>query len=751
VQCECIHSTFDGYGLTRVQLNDETPQDKETYERICQIEAWSRKALGSSKAEAQIHSAVAATCEHYELWKPAVTRYRDAVACAPDNLEYRLGLSRALGRSGKIKLAVEIWEHIITSHYERIMSDEAFKDHALVLILDHLCKLIEHSHVGLRRFHKTKEIYTKLLFENWEQHFKLAKALLNDEPKEAANMLQELLDRQQDRVVADESYRAVHWGEIIPHRIYALYQNKDYEQAELTCRQLIDEGKKRGEFWVCVKEAIYMNMMVLCDQDRHAEVIGLMESLDNEQDRYIESRLIDMFLEYAEVGRFHERIFAAARQSGNIPFVELAYKSAIRTVRGDKSRTGVSLLLQSYLAVFDYSRGTPTQRKAAMATWDQIVHVQTNPGDASLELIAQARRESANRLAASFFDLARHGDGNSVVELQRLARHEKSDTVDGAKSPEILLGRLYQLQGKVDLARHALRDVVKNAFLMIEADDVDGWYRLIVALQAVDDETNALAAWRTYTPRKPLKSEGSVVPRGSGPGQDQPEINKPIADGERPQSSASDAVAGASSDDHPVKSVEAPDSANTTGAVMEARDSANDIANTFDAVSDSSDEAADDCKDNARPEKLEGDLLNSCDGHCGITWTYTGEVDGAYCCKDCYDIQFCPDCLAKLKAGTLMRSICNPAHSHMELPSFDKERWEITPDDKMWVDDELVSKSDWLQQIKVEWKLDEENLKAREKSLNAAMIIQRVWRVGGRLKKKRAAGALDPSPQDLQG
>jgi tetratricopeptide (TPR) repeat protein len=731
---------------TQLQLNEETPQDKETYERICQVEAWSRKALGSSEAEAQIHSAVAATCEHYELWKPAVSRYRDAVACAPENLEYRLGLSRALGRSGKKKLAVEIWEHIITGHHERIMSDEAFKDQVLASILDHFCTLVEQSHVGLRHFHKTREIYTKLLFEDWKEHFKLAKALVNnDEPKEGASMLEDLLDRQQHRVVADESYRSVHWGEIIPYRIYALYQNKDYEQAESTCRQLIDEGKKRGEFRFSVKQAIYTNIMVLCDQDRHAEVIRLMESLDNEQDRYIESRLVDLFLEFAEVDRFHERIFAAARQSGNILFVELAYKSAIRTVRGDRSRTGVSLLLQSYLAAFDYSRGTPVQRKAAMVTWDQIVHVQTKPGDASLELIAQARRDSANKLAAGLFDLARHGEENSMLELQRLARHEKSDTVDGAKSPQILLGRLYLLQGKFDLARYALRDVVKNAFLMIEADDVDGWYKLIMALQAVDDETNALAAWRTYTPRKPPpKSEDSVVPRGSEPSQEQPENNELVADGGRSKLPASDAEAGASSDDHRVESVESPDR-----AVIKPEDSANDIVITPDDVLDSSDDAADDSKDNPHPEKLEGELLNSCDGRCGITWTYTGEVDGAYCCKDCYDIQFCPDCFAKLKAGTLMRSICDPAHSHMKLPSFDKERWETTPDDEMWVGDELVSRSSWLQRIKVEWKLDEENSKAREKSLNAAMIIQRVWRVGGRLKKKRAAGALNPSPQSV--
>lgn len=731
----------------QLQLNEETPQDKETYERICQVEAWSRKALGSSEAEAQIHSAVAATCEHYELWKPAVARYRDAVACAPENLEYRLGLSRALGRSGKKKLAVEIWEHIITGHHERIMSDKVFKDQVLALILDHFCALVEQSHVGLRHFHKTREIYTKLLCENWEKHFELAKALINnDEPKEGADMLQDLLDRQQHRVVADESYRSVHWGDIIPCRIYALYQNKNYEQAESACGQLIDEGKKRGEFRFSVNQAIYTNIMVLCDQDRHAEVIRLLESLDNEQDRYVESRLIDLFLEFAEINRFHERIFAAARQSGNILFVELAYKSAIRTVRGDRSRTGVSLLLQSYLAAFDYSRGTPAQRKAAMATWEQIVRVQTKPGDASLELIAQAHRDSANRLAAGLFDLARHGEEDSIVELQRLATHEKSDTVDGAKSPQILLGRLHQLQGRFNLARYALRDVVKNAFLMIEADNVDGWYRLIMALQAVDDETNVLAAWRTYTPRKyHPKSEDSVVPRGSEASQDQPEINKCVADGGRSQSSASDAEAGASSDDHRVESVGYPD---TTGPVMKSEDSTNDIAITPDDASDSSDEAADDSKDHLQPEKLEGDLLNSCDGHCGTTWTYTGEVDGAYCCKDCYDIQFCPGCFAKLKAGSLMRSICDPAHSHMELPSFDKKRWETTPDDEMWVDDELVSKSAWLQRIKGEWELDE-YLKARERSLNAAMFIQRVWRVGSKLKKKRAAGALGLSPQSV--
>ena len=85
----------------------------------------------------------------------------------------------------------------------------------------------------------------------------------------------------------------------------------------------------------------------------------------------------------------------------------------------------------------------------------------------------------------------------------------------------------------------------------------------------------------------------------------------------------------------------------------------------------------------------------------------------------------------------------------MRLPSFDKKRWEITAADEMWVDDELLSKSAWVRQIKLEWGLDEESLKARERSLDAVMVIQRVWRVWCRLKKKRAAGARDTLPQDL--
>jgi tetratricopeptide (TPR) repeat protein len=745
--------------LHAVQLNGETPQEEMTYERICQVEAWSRKALGTSEAEAEIHSAVAATCEQHGLWKHAVARYRDAVACAPENLEYRLGLSRALGRSGKKRLAIEIWEHIVTGHYERIMSDEVFKDQVLVLILDHLCRLVEQSHVGLHLFHKTKEIYTKLLFESWKQHFKLARALLeNNEPKEAANMLQDLLNRQQDRVIADESYRSVHWGEIIPLHIYALYENKDYGQAETYCRQLIDEGRKRGEFGYSVKRVIYTNIMVLCDQDRHADVIRLMESFDNDQDRYIESRLIEFLLEFAEQDRFHERIFAAARQSGNIHFVELAYNSAIRTVRKDPSRTGVSLLLQSYLAAFDYSRGTPAQRKAAMDTWDRIVHAQTSPGDASLELIAQARHDAANKLAASLFDLAKKGEESYMVQLQQLAKHEKSDAMVGAKSPQVLLGRLYQIQGKFDLARQALRDVVKHAFLTIEAGDGDGRYRLIMALQAVDDETNALAVWRTYNPRKPSRVRDPAAPKDAEPSQDQPGNHEPVADVERmTQLPVSDAEAGASPDDHLVRRIESSDSANFTGTVVEAKDSANDVANTADAGSDSDNEATDGSKDESHPEipeKLEGDLNNSCDGHCGITWTYTGEVDGVYCCKDCYDVQFCPDCFAKLKAGTLMRSICDPDHSHMKLPSFDKQRWETKQEDDMWVDDELVSKSDWVQRVKAEWRLDEESVKAREKTLDAVVVIQRVWRTQFKLKRKKAVGGdvdnqKNPQPTTL--
>jgi tetratricopeptide (TPR) repeat protein len=731
-----------------MQLNQNESEDEITYEQICQVEAWCKTALANPGTEAQIHAAVAAACEQHGHWKAAIARYRDAVALAPDDLRYRLGLSQVLGCSGKPGQAVRIWEDLIIGHYERMMNDKAFKDQNLVLILDHLCNLIEDGRVALRRFSRTKDKYTTLLFEDWNSHLKLAQALVyNDEPQEAANMLNDLLNQHQDRLEYDETYRTAHWGSVVPLRVRALWESKDYVQLELACQQLVDEGRRRGDFEDFAKYGIYVTIMVLSDQDRHAEVIGLMESLDNETNLQTKSRLTALLLEYAEEDRFHERVFLAARRSGKLRFVEAAYRSAIRTAREDNSKVGASPLLQSHFAAFEYSRGTPAERTAAIATWSQIVYAPTNPDDSRWGLVAQARHDSADKLAASLFYLARREEGTYMAELQQLARHERLDVMNGSKSPQILLGRLYQLQGKADLARHALRDVVKDAFLMIEADDVEGWYRLSMALQSVDDEANALAAWRTYTPRKPSKSEGSVIPHDFEFSQDQPKCTEFVANGERPQSSASDVEAGASSDDHRVESVESPDSANTTGAVTETRDSANDIANTSNAVSDSSDEAADDSKDNPHPEKLEGDLLISCDGHCGSTWSYTGEVDGAYCCKDCHDIQFCPDCFAKLKAGSLMRSICDPAHSHLKLPSFDKKRWEITPDDQMWVDDELVSKSDWLQRIKVEWKLDEESLRARERSLNAAMIIQRVWRVWYRLKKKRAAGALET--QDL--
>lgn len=123
---------------------------------------------------------------------------------------------------------------------------------------------------------------------------------------------------------------------------------------------------------------------------------------------------------------------------------------------------------------------------------------------------------------------------------------------------------------------------------------------------------------------------------------------------------------------------------------------------------------------------LQGNVVFAyCDGRCGFEWSYGSSM---YCCKDCLDVQFEPNCHGKLLAITLERRVCSSAHNFLQVPSLDTERCRNTPGDQMRVDGRMIAKKDWMEAIKRRWLIDEDSLNLQEQESAAAEKIQKAWR-----------------------
>ena len=103
-------------------------------------------------------------------------------------------------------------------------------------------------------------------------------------------------------------------------------------------------------------------------------------------------------------------------------------------------------------------------------------------------------------------------------------------------------------------------------------------------------------------------------------------------------------------------------------------------------------------------------MNSTCDGKCGTTWSYP---DDYYCCKSCPDVQFCEDCLDKLKAGKLRRFICSPDHEWLHVPKWDDEEYAKVGrgmvkvggiwDGEQRQGGEVVTIEAWLDSLRDQW------------------------------------------------
>jgi hypothetical protein len=248
------------------------------------------------------------------------------------------------------------------------------------------------------------------------------------------------------------------------------------------------------------------------------------------------------------------------------------------------------------------------------------------------------------------------------------------------------VARLLLTLGDEDRARNMVRQKLLDGFRNTEDNPTTFkyafWLREVAGvLQAFDDEINAIAAWSLAVPDMDDAKE------------------------------------------------ENPDDQSTTEADHDGTGSQDEQQVHGGAEPDVEDKEASSGHKEMSPDPkeslLRGPLGNTCDGRCGTLWTY---ADNMWVCKDCADVQFDPVCYDKLKNRTLERRVCSPLHHHFYIRPFQKERWLATPEDQMWVDGSLMSKKDWVEKIKVEWKIDEKTLlavKAIESSKVAGDLLKR--------------------------
>ena len=265
--------------------------------------------------------------------------------------------------------------------------------------------------------------------------------------------------------------------------------------------------------------------------------------------------------------------------------------------------------------------------------------------------------------------------------------------LDARRDPKLLLARAHHLVGDNERANDIVRDYLAKALDDAEGDSEQyirdgGFYRISLALQAVDDDANAVLAWLQYTP---TNINGDVI-SGSG-------VNADTTD------SGDEATTGAEREE------------SESEAVNNLEDLPNDMAIKKQEIESES---------SGSTSTLEGTGFFLCDGCCGVQWSF---ADNFWQCKDDVSVQFDSVCYEKLKAGKLDIPVCSKDHDHIYIPPFDEKVWRTTPKDQVLVGGSLMSRQTWLESIRKAWQIDEESMTAKQRSANAAHKIQRTWRI----------------------
>lgn len=575
---------------------------------------------------------------------------------------------------------------------------------------------------------------------DWKITFGLAQALGNNKQhQDAVETLEKLIKDNADRISNDEDFKDKYWNNMLLLIGYWNIEQKNFAAAELAYKKLLDEAMTRETFETFARKAALVMTSVFNEQSKHQDTVDLLLSLEARPDQEKGNWLFTLLCFYLGTDDLdlHDRIFTAAHNVDQLGVVTEKYRAIVEKLRSDESEIGAYLHLRYWLAASLWSHQCREEKETALETWEENLNMELPEGAEDGPLVSYARFLSALKLAVALLDSAKEAGLSKPMSpaaeayarrLERLSHGNPEYVRDTTRDIRISLARLHHLAGDDGRAKDLLLEILRTGlqtFMEHRSERSEtfknGLYRVAIVLQAMDDDVNAIAAWRCFTPTRSVdeenSSDGEEADADEEDADDEEEkvsAENKVQSAENETSAPKDeqAVAGAEQED--VATQDIPPDGEATANGKESHESPKVDTEAESQASEKPDEIP------------PGVLGSSCDGLCGYEWTY---VDDLYSCKDCLDLQLNPSCYAKLQAGTLNPKVCDKRHSHIYLPPFDRVKWEALAEDEMWVGDEVVKVEQWVESIRREWGIDEGSLKAREKLVRATMKIQRAWRL----------------------
>ena len=582
----------------------------------------------------------------------------------------------------------------------------------------------------------------ELIPGDWTLELGLAKSLGDDNDyEEALKTIQGIVEKKHELLDADEKFTKSYWEEMLLYQGQWSLKRKKFTAAETAYQEILDHGLLQETFVEYARKAAFFMTEAWYNLGKFADTISLLLKLSERSDSDTGSWLAALFTDYSSEDTFHARISTAALNSEQIQTVREKYEHAIEMARSRDSGAEAFVMLRCYLGSLLWRHGSDEEGDVALKLWEENV-MGIGPGDTTDSDVMWVRSLSARVLGSALLDRARQAGLSTpmnpqaalyAARLQKLADENHDVTRVPTMDMRLTLARLYHLAGDDSCAKDKIRDYLTVAFRMTEEDEnrVEGYKRVASALQAIDDDVNAIATWRLIEPDEP-EAEETAEDETAEEGTAGEETAEEETKGVQQDGNEEDQAAEETEDELPNGTADQAADETEQQEEKEAEDKADDEAaetNGINGEADATHEADSEDKpteETSTKDKLIGPLQNHCDGACGTIWNY---ADDFWACKDCLDVWFDTKCHDQLVKGELDMNICASHHSHIHVPALDIDLWRQKPKDQMYVGDTLFSRDEWVQGIKKAWQIDEESLNAKQKFIRAANKIQKAWRV----------------------
>lgn len=429
-----------------------------------------------------------------------------------------------------------------------------------------------------------------------------------------------------------------------------------------------------------VYASILGKLVALMRQEKYQSIIGFVQQLQQEKHpEHGSSRLSATFHNRFWYSGFHNALVLAGKKTGMLPFVQMAYRSAIEEAmdprylpRDIHAKTACRVMLASTLAdiLYRYSQ-SPEDQEEAIELWESCLTDSADMG------FADSRWAAAKSLSTVYFEQLRSNSPDTPKTVQKLLQLSgettpATDVYDFSLDTRLLVGRYYSKVGMKKEAKDCLRGHIRIGLDLLSdedpSNDWQGYLRLASTLMYFGDEENALAAW-------------SLVGPDDFDQQDELDGVDDMTDATNPN-----ALGMVKENQAVISKEELHTSSASDGQQSPGQPGPWNRTTTF--------------------RKKEGPLLYFCDGGtCEHDWTYANDI---HVCMDCLDVMFATPCYQLLRKDALEIKVCSPVHEFLHVPPWDEQEADARGPHSVRRAGKATPVSQWINEIRREWELEDD-------------------------------------------